>query len=110
MHGHGLRESVLPGPNPWPTSANNLSFPARARGVVEGVGLNNFTSEMGGIAALLGPPSRAALLGPPSRFCQSRALSLSSKCSRWISSPTFQKKGEMQQETEHFFLKFRTRV
>ena len=96
MHGQGLRESVPSGPNPWLTSGSDLNFPARARGVVEGVGLNNSPREMGGIAALLGPPSR---------FCQSRALSLSSKCSRWISTPTFQKKGGNATRNRAFFFK-----
>ena len=46
MHGQGLRESVPPGPNPWPTSGSGLHFPVQERGVVEAVRLHNSTSEM----------------------------------------------------------------
>ena len=46
MHWHGLRESVPPGPNPWPTSGSGLHFPVQERGVVEAVRLHNSTSEM----------------------------------------------------------------
>ena len=46
MHGQGLRESVPPGPNPWPTTGSGLHFPVQEQGVVEAVRLHNSTSEM----------------------------------------------------------------